>query len=185
MIKPQGFDETQSYGEMEALPAGGYSCVIKSVEILYTGNSPEGKPYLKILLDIVEGKFKDYFQKKYDTDTREEKKWSGIWNLFIDGYEANTTNPKFKGLITAAEASNNGYKFDWDNPSNEQTLVNRKVGIVFREEEFEGQDGAIKSSAKPFYAIPLEKLSEVTIPNKKTLAKATTESAIADEDLPF
>lgn len=185
MNKPQGFDETQAYGELEALPAGGYVCVIKSVETAFTGNTPEGKPYLKILFDIAEGKFKDYFQKRYDSDTREEKKWSGIWNLFINGYEPNTTNPKFKGLITAVEASNTSFKFDW----NEQTLVNKKVGIVFREEEFEGQDGSIHSASKPFYALSLEKIVEAKIPAKKELVKKDSlfdsTPQVMDDDLPF
>lgn len=31
MEKPQGYDEAQSFGEFETLPAGGYKCLIKKV----------------------------------------------------------------------------------------------------------------------------------------------------------
>ena len=142
MEKPQGFDEAQAFGEFETLPAGGYKCMIKKVVCEKT---QAGKEFLKLAIDILEGEFKDFFQKKFDNDTREDRKWSGVWTVFTEGYNPGTTNPKFKGLITSVEASNSGFKFNFD----EQTLVNKKVGIVFREEEFEGYDGQVHTSTKP------------------------------------
>ena len=165
MNKPQGYDEAQSFGEFETLPAGGYKCLIKNIENAKTIN---GKEYLKIVFDIAEGEYKDFYEKKFKNDTRNvnEKKWSGIWTVFIEGYEPNTTNSKFKGLITSIEKSNSGFKFDW----NEQTLINKKIGLVFREEEFKGQDGKIHTGVKPFYAIDYDKTEEVKIPTKKELS---------------
>lgn len=162
MKKPEGYDNAQAFGEFETLPAGGYKCLIKKVVCETTTN---GKEFLKIGFDIAEGKYKDFYQKKFANDTREEPKWSGIWTVFTEGYEPNTTNSKFKGLITSVEASNDGFKFDF----NEQTLVNKKVGLVFREEEFEGFDGEIKTATKPFYAISYEKAEEAKIPKTKIL----------------
>ena len=43
----------------------------------------------------------------------------------------------------------------------EQKLINKVVGIVFRDEEFKASDGSIKSSAKPFYAVPVDELEKV------------------------
>ena len=150
MNKPQGYDEAKSFGEFEILPAGGYKCLIKSV---VCDKTQIGKEYLKLAIDILEGDFKNFFQKKFDNDTRENKKWSGVWTVFTEGYTKGTTNPKFKGLITSVEASNENFKFDFD----EQTLVNKRVGLVFREEEFEGIDGQVHTSTKPFYAVNYDK----------------------------
>ena len=76
MEKPAGYDEAQSFGEFETLPAGGYKCLIKKVVCEKT---QAGKEYLKIGFDIAEGEYKDFYQKKFDNDTRspEERKWSG------------------------------------------------------------------------------------------------------------
>ncbi|MBO5005416.1 MAG: hypothetical protein J6D03_09340, partial [Clostridia bacterium] len=116
MEKPAGYDEAQSFGEFETLPAGGYKCLIKKV---VCEKSQNGKEFLKIGFDIAEGQYKDFYQRKFENDTREDKKWSGIWVLFTEGYNPGTTNPKFKGLITSVEASNPNFKFNFD----EQTLV--------------------------------------------------------------
>ena len=187
MEKPQGYDETQVYGEFETLPAGGYKCLIKKVVYEKT---QAGKAYLKIGFDIAEGEYKDFYQKKFDNDTRgpEQRKWSGIWTVFTEGFNPGTTNPKFKGLITSTEESNNNFKFDWD----EQKLVNKKVGLVFREEEFLGQDDQIHTAVKPFYAISYNKAEEAKIPNKKELSDnqieqefSTGSAATSVDDLPF
>ena len=187
MEKPQGYDEAQAFGEFETLPAGGYKCIIKKVVCEKT---TQGKEYLKIGFDIAEGEYKDFYQRKFDNDMRspEEKKWSGIWTVFTEGYNPGTTNPKFKGLITSIEASNANFKFDFD----EQKLVGKKVGLVFREEEFEGQDGQVHTSVKPFFAISYDKAEEAKIPNPKKLAEkgeafddfATTVDT-SNDDLPF
>lgn len=186
MNKPQGYDETKEFGEFEVLPAGGHKCLIKKVVCEKT---QAGKDYLKIGFDIADGKYKDFYQKKFNNDIRspEERKWSGIWTVFIEGYNPETTNPKFKGLITSVEMSNNGFKFNF----NEQELVGKKVGIVFREEEFIGQDGEIHTTTKPFYAVSYENVEETKIPMKKSIKKennpfATNEfTPVEDDELPF
>ncbi len=182
MKKPQGYDETQAYGEYETLPVGGYKCVIKKVVEEETTN---GKKYLKVGFDIAEGEYKDFYQKKFENDNRDNPKWSGIWTVFEEGYEPNTTNPKFKGFITSVETSNEGFKFNFK----EEELVNKKVGLVFREEEFIGTDGQVHTGIKPYYAVSYEKAEEAKIPNKKELSDNQIDKAfdskIEDEDLPF
>lgn len=163
MEKPEGYDEAQSFGEFETLPAGGYKCVIKKVTCEKT---QAGKEFLKIGFDIAEGQYKDFYQRKFNADTRENKKWSGIWAVFTAGYEPKTTNSKFKGLITSVEKSNTNFKFDFD----EQKLVNKKIGIVFREEDFIGTDNQIHTGIKPFFAVSYDKAEEAKIPNKKTIS---------------
>lgn len=165
MKKPQGYDEVQAFGEFETLPAGGYKCIIKKI---VCETSQNGKEYLKLAVDIIEGEYQDFFKKKFDADSREEKKWPGTWVVFTEGFNPGTTSKYYKGLITSIEASNANFKFDH---INEQTLVNKKVGIVFREEEFEGFDGAVHTSTKPFYAVSIDKVEEAKIPNPKKLAQ--------------
>lgn len=185
MEKPAGYDEAQAFGEFETLPAGGYKCLIKKVVCKKT---QEGKEYLKLAIDILEGEYKDFFHKKFAGDTRPEPKWSGIWTVFTEGYNPGTTNPKFKGLITSVEASNSEFKFDF---TKEQELANKKVGIVFREEEFEGFDGQVHTGVKPFFAVSYDKAEEAKIPNKKQLSdnqydQAFDATASSDnDDLPF
>lgn len=185
MNKPQGYDEAQAFGEFETLPAGGYKCIIKKVACETASN---GKEFLKLAIDIAEGEYKDFFKKKFDSDTRvTDKKWSGVWTVFIEGYNPGTTNPKFKGLITSVEASNNGFKFDF---AKEQDLTNKKVGLVFREEEFLGTDGQTHSATKVFFAVSYDKAEEQKIPNKKTLNDSGANSStgfqeVNDENLPF
>lgn len=183
-----GYDETQAYGEFEKLPAGGYKCKIKKVVEEETKN---GKKYIKVGFDIEEGKYKEYYQKKFANDKRKEPKWSGIWTIFENGYEEGTTNTKFVGFITSIEESNEGFKFNWEAENNEQTLKDKKVGIVFREEEFIGTDGQVHTGIKPSYAVSYEKAEEAKIPNKKELPKKgeayedIINSSITDEELPF
>lgn len=184
MEKPAGYNEAQAFGEFETLPAGGYKCLIKKVVCEKASNEKE---YLKIGFDIEEGEYKGFYQKKFDNDTRspEERKWSGIWTVFTEGYNPGTTNPKFKGLITSVESSNANFKFDFD----EQKLVNKKVGLVFREEEFLGTDGQVHIGVKPFFAISYDKAEEAKIPNKKVLSDnqfdQAFDSAADNDDLPF
>ena len=183
MKRLDSFESTNAYGDYETLEAGGYKCIIKKVEC---NTSTNGKEFLKISFDITEGKHKDFYKNKYLSDQRPDKKWSGIWVLFTEGYEAGSTNSKFKGLITSVEKSNEGYKFDW----NEKTLENKKVGIVMREEEFKAMDGSIKTSAKPFYALSYDKVEKAKIPNVKVLPETgdsfeTDFAADDSSDLPF
>lgn len=185
MEKPTGYDNAQAFGEFETLPAGGYKCIIKKVGYEKSQNE---KAYLKLAIDILEGEYKDFFKRKFDNDAREDKKWSGVWVVFIEGYNPGTTNPKFKGLITSVEASNPNFKFDF----NEQTLENKKVGIVFREEDFEGQDGQVHTSTKPFFAVAYDKAEEASVPNRKGLSNQTNSNADSqftasadNDDLPF
>lgn len=182
--KPGNFENTNAYGDFETLEAGGYKCIIKKVEVSETSN---GKQYLKVSYDIADGEHKDFYKNKYLNDQRPDKKWSGVWTVFTEGYEPNSTSTKFKGFTTALEESNTGYKFDWD----ETKLENKKIGLVMREEEFETQMGEVKTAVKPLYAMSYEKVEEAKIPTPKKLPEKgdsfVANDSIEDDsdDLPF
>ena len=90
-------------------------------------------------------------------------------------------------MITSVEASNTGFKFNF----NEQELVNKKVGLVFREEEFLGIDGQVHTAVKPFFAVSYDKAEESKVPAPKILSDQQYEAAFTskiasdNDDLPF
>ena len=72
-----------------------------------------------------------------------------------------------KGFITAVENSNNGYIYDW-NKEVEQ-LKGKKVGLVFGLEEYENNQGEVKTATKLIQFRSLEKLKDIKIPKVKLL----------------
>lgn len=184
MQKPNDFDTAQAAGEYEALPVGVYKCKIVKAEAMTSSN---GKEFLKISYDINDGEYKDFYKRKFQNDVRDinDKKWSGVWALFLLDYNGNT-NRYFKGLVTSVEASNEGFKFDFEKP---ELLKDKLVGIVMREEEFEGMSGDVLTSVKAFRACAYNSTEEQSIPRKKELKKESNslaEMALdTGDDLPF
>jgi len=185
MQKPSDYENVQPISDFETLDPGAYKCKILKVEELKASNDKE---YLKISFDIAEGEKADFYKKRYQADTREDKKWSGVLVIFASDFEGKT-NRYLKTLITCAEASNPNFKFDWNKPD---CLVGKKVGIVFREEEFLDTFGEIKSATKPFRACVYDKTEEAKIPNRKELKNKDDiidqqfdAAASSDDDLPF
>ena len=69
MKKINNFDEIQaSDGSYQRFPVGGYIVGVKDVE-----DVPE-KEYLRIKFDICKGEYKNWFQKEFDGNTKEDKK---------------------------------------------------------------------------------------------------------------
>ena len=114
------------------LPAGAYVCKIKQVRYEKAESADKGDRIV-MAFDITEGEYKDYFQKQFDADTNEDKKWKGrvtVWVPKDDGSEMDaTTKKRFAGWTAAFESSNSGYTWDWD----ETKWKDKIVGIVFGE----------------------------------------------------
>ena len=173
MNKPVGYDTAQIFGQAQILPAGGYKCIIKNAVCAKTQNQKE---YLKLEIDIAEGEYKDFYANKYKNDTRENKKWSGTWTIFTEGYEPETTNRVFKGLIELIKQSNENFTFQWNVEGNEKSLIGKKIGIVFRVEEFMTQDGQIKKATKPYFAVKYDDVEKVQVPPEKLLNNSNEKS---------
>lgn len=124
--------EIKGIEDFKRIQAGGYVCVIKNVEE-YISEKTNNKS-LKVEVDIIEGEFKDYFQKSYNNDILLERKWDNNSTKYV-GLEEKSL-PFFKGFITCIENSNTGYKWDW----NEKGLIGKKIGGVYQWEEYEKQD---------------------------------------------
>lgn len=173
MKKINAYETTQAAKEFSRMPAGGYVCIIKSVE-----DNP-AKQYLFIEVDVAEGEYKNYA-----LDTQER---AGFWPLrFYRDYNDRALK-FFKAFIEAVEGTNNRYKWDW----NEQSLVNKGVGIVFQETEYERKDGKIGTKLIPSLFTTAARIREgdFTVPAPKLLDHVTATPSFEEEEddgtLPF
>ena len=195
MRKVNNWENVKAATERVALPAGGYVVEIKNAKVVeYNGDNGSFERF-EIALDILEGEFKDYYANDYRAQQGEDRKWKGVLRAYLpkdDGSEKDEwTKSSIKALIGAIEDSNPGYHWDWD----ETKLKGKKVGCIFRNEEWEYNDKT-GFTARPFKFISVEKIKtgNFRLPKDKLLnnstATADTSSAtsyqdIPDDDLPF
>lgn len=130
------FDKVEPKGmeDFKALPIGAYECIIRKAEV-YT-NSKTGKESFKVEVDIANGEYKGYFQKRFDNNTNSTKTWDNNSTRYLAFQGDNIAY--FKGFITCVENSNPGYTWGWD----ETKLANKKICGVYQYEEYEKQDGS-------------------------------------------
>ena len=157
MKKIENWNEIEAKGmeDFKALPIGAYECkIINAVE---NHNEQSGKTTLKVMVDIASGEYKDYFKKRYDSNTAIDRKWDNNATKYL-AFEGENTS-YFKGFITCVENSNVGYKWDWE----ESTLRDKKIVGVFQYEQYEKQDGtkALKIRLTKFRS--LDKLGEIEV----------------------
>ena len=157
MKKIENWNEIEAKGmdDFKALPIGAYECkIINAVE---NHNEQSGKTTLKVMVDIASGEYKDYFKKRYDSNTAIDRKWDNNATKYL-AFEGENIS-FFKGFITTVENSNVGYKWNWE----ESTLRDKKIVGVFQYEEYEKQDGTrgIKVRLTKFRS--LDKLKEIEV----------------------
>jgi hypothetical protein len=167
--KPNNWESVKEFTDRKKLPLGAYVCKVKGVRIdSFDGTSAQ----LCIQFDIAEGEYIDFYKREYAANTMANKKFKGVLRVWLpkdDGSENDEwTKSTFKGMCTAFEKSNPGYVWNW----NEQTLVGRMVGILFRNEEWE-YDGKTGWAVRPFRAISVDSVrsGDLKIPKEKTLKK--------------
>lgn len=173
MNKIPAYATTQAAKEFNRMPAGGYVCIIKKVE-----DHPE-KEFLTVEVDVAEGEYKNYA-----LDTMER---AGFWPLKFNRFYGSKSLKFFKAFIEAIEQTNNRYTWNWD----EQSLVNKGIGIVFQDEEFEKKDGRIGTRLVPYLFITATRIREhdYIVPAPKLInhvtATPTFEEEVDDGTLPF
>lgn len=190
MEKIEGYEEAQAItGEYEKLEAGGYVCKIVSAK---EEKSKSGKRMLVMALDILEGEKKDFFRNRFNENATPDKKWpaGAVYRQMLEGEKAAGF---LKGLMTSLEASNEGFKWDW----NEKKLADLKCGAIFGEEEYEKMDGSVGTTTKVKYIRTVKAIEEgkFKVPEIKKLpakgdsfeefAKANGLDVKTDDDLPF
>lgn len=197
MIKKFGdYEQTKGYSDGgEQLPRGGYVCKIIGAKV----QENEYGQSIKIAYDIAEGEYKDFFQKKYDANTNEDKKWPGTFLLNVpsdDGSQQDGwTKRRFRTFTDALEDSNTGYHFDWD----ETKFKGKQVGFVFNYREWKAPDGryvmspnVAKSTStdkirKGSFKVPEDKLQKKSTDNTEQIGSGdlTIIPEGVNEEIPF
>lgn len=170
MKKIENWNEIEAKGmdDFKALPIGAYECkIINAVE---NHNEQSGKTTLKVMVDIASGEYKDYFKKRYDSNTAIDRKWDNNATKFL-AFEGENIS-FFKGFITIVENSNIGYKWNWE----ESTLRDKKLVGVFQYEQYEKQDGtkALKVRLTKFRS--LDKLGKIEVSDSVKMLDGTYKS---------
>lgn len=154
--------EVKEYGDYEPLKLGGHACIIRNAD-KYTSKTT-GTESLRVQVDIDKSDEQaGYFQEQFDNDTRSDRVWSNGATKYYSLKEENYS--MLKGMITAVENSNPGFKFDMD----ETKLKGKKIAGVFGWEEYEKQDGTTGIATKFVQIRSLDKLNDIKIPKVKKL----------------
>lgn len=175
------FSEGDDY---EQLPAGAYVCEITSAKDV------DDKGYIRIEFDIADGEYKGYFKRLCDR--------ANFWGASVNlSYTAKNDTRSFKLPLKVINACNPGYTFNpYGGNSDEKTLVGKKVGVVFHEEEYKSKkDGTIRSSMKtfPWGLITLDKVASgefsakllAKVPFTEDVSPADTFLNVPDIETPF
>lgn len=100
----------------QVLPKGAY--VVKIVGVKQTPNKSGNGEHLAIAFDIAEGEYTDFYQKQFDSNPNEDRKWNndGIYRLNIpnDG-SASWVWDNWNTFFADLEDSNQGFVFDGEN----------------------------------------------------------------------
>ena len=185
--KPEGYDEVQAGGDYTPIELGGHKLIIKAIE---EATASTGTKYLKVSFDTASDDVQpNYYTEQYKNDTRDNKKWGGVATVFPTDREGKTSKT-FKQFCTSIERSNNS-QIQWG-AGFEASIVGKKIGGVFGEEEYIGNDGTVKTARKLFWWRSVEGLADAKVPDKRTVDKPAEDGtgwmAIPDAseiDLPF
>ena len=165
----------QEAGDFQRPGAGAYICTITKVQDVPLNAATDKGDYLKIWYDIAEGEFKDY----YTTMRKDHPEWENAGS-YIRSYKEKALG-MFKRFCGAVSESNGAYEFGTKN-MDESTLTGRKIGLVFREEEYVSNSGEIKTRLQVFKEFPISKLSEQKVPDKKLLPDSDRPARPMDDD---
>lgn len=188
MPRPEGYDKTQGYGGSRQLPAGGYVCVIKNAKMNRTAG---GTDYIKVQIDIAEGEFKGYYNERYTSDKKRQQnpKWKGILSVWIYAQDGASASRSLNAFANALDDIGVDLWPDGRDLPDLEAVKNKRVGIVFRREEFKHSDGSGKTSwfTRPLYTMPVSDIvaGNFQVPDDKPLGKVEKAFAATDDDIPF
>lgn len=185
-MKRVDMTNVQETSDFKSLLPGAYICKICGVE-----DFPE-KEYLKIIYDIAQGDFAGYY-----TDIRKSHPdwaWSGA---YVKSYKTKAL-PMLKRFCSAVSKSNGNYVFDAGTVnSDETTLIGKKIGLLFGEEEYYSNSGELKTRLYVAREFPVDAIGSQKTPKKREVEKAPaggfkkpdesfmTIPETAGEDVPF
>lgn len=162
-----GSVDAKSEGEFARIEPGAYVGCIGSMEDF------PSKEYVQMLFDIIEGPHKGYFSDGFYAD----KPWA---HSMILSYK-DTALGMLKGRFQTIEACNPGFDpfAAWDAGSLDM-FAGRKVGLVFREEEYwDKKTEEFKlGSARCFRLCKLDEVPTMSAPKPKMLDDAGKVAAL-------
>lgn len=174
MIKqPNNWNEVKEFTEQKKLPLDAYVCRIINAEV-------QGNTYgeqLCIVFDIAEGEHTGFFKQEFNASTFDNKKYKGVLRIWLPKHDGSQndeiTKRVLKGMVTAVETSNPGYKWNWE----EKSLVGRSIGILFRNEEWD-YNGKQGWAVRPFRAISTDNVrsGDYSLPKDKPLKNKPADS---------
>lgn len=162
------------------LPKGAYVVKIKNAK---EDKWPSGDTYVKMAFDIAEGEYKDFYQKQFDADSREDKKWpfDAVYNLNVptDGsqqYVWDNWNTFFADL----EDSNSGFVFDGDL----KKLSGKVIGGKFANKQNENNGNVYDHIIMKWTCLAEDVRSGNygKMPNDKLIGSGTAKRESADSD---
>ena len=164
--KADNYDSVVVNEDFVALELGGHKGIIKKVEE-YTSQI-SGNTSLKVEVDTDKNdKQPNYYQEQYDNNTNMNKKWSTGATKYVSLKEDEKCVKMLKAFITAVENSNPSFTYNWDKDI--EQLNGKKVGLVFGLEEYEDNEGKLKTATKLTQFRSLDKVDNVKIPKVKLL----------------
>lgn len=191
------YDKTKRKKTFQQLPKGAYVIKIKSVR---EDKWPSGDSCLRIAFDIAEGEYKEFYQKQFDSNPNEDKKWpmDAVFTLNVptDGCEQYVWD-NWNTFFADLEDSNNGFAFGGD----VKTLKGKIIGGLFhiRQSESNGTvyDHTVMKWTRPaddvrsgkFGKLPNDKLVGSGSRRKPSVKSDDDEFMVipdgAEEELPF
>lgn len=130
MINLKGYNEvSESNGDYQKLPAGGYVCRIINVEL----GERNGRPQIRIAVDIAEGEYAGYFARQ----NRDKWSKSAVFTRYIYDESEKHITSALKSLLANIERSNADFALDDLTRFNENSLVGKLCGFTFGEREYE------------------------------------------------
>lgn len=168
---PNNYDTNKTYGgDFERLTPGGHKCVIRQVE---ETRSKSGKAMLIVSFDTSpEDTQPNYFSNQYINDKRDDKKWPGNMYIVLEGEYAENNLNKF---ISAIDHSNENFRPAPGGDVDPRIFANMKVGIIFREEEYNNQNGEVRTAVKGAFWCGYDKALEEKAPKRKDLPRSASD----------
>ena len=130
------YDKSKRKKSFQQLPKGAYVIKIKDAK---EEKWPSGDDVVRIAFDIAEGEYTGFYQKQFESNTNEDKRWpmDAVFNLNVPGdgseqYVWDNWNTFFADL----EDSNGGFVFSGDL----KAMRGKVVGGLFHVKQSEGKD---------------------------------------------
>lgn len=173
--KPENYDQVEvKEFDFTPITLGGHRGVIRSIEE-YTSQISYNTS-LKITVDTDKNdKQPNYFSEQFKNDTRSDKKWSNGAIKYVSLKDDENCVRMLKAFITSVENSNQGFKYDWNKDVSQ--LNGKKIGLIFGLEEYNANDGSVKTAAKLTQFRSIDKVDEAKVPKVKTLNSGYVEYA--------